>query len=447
LTPHVSLRHFLGAELRHWRQVAGLSHARLGELVNYSGALIAKVEKAERTPTAALAQACDQVLGTGGVLSRLVELVEALDQQDAAASTAGQWPDHVWLLIGRGPTVGAASARGADPVNRFEFLMSVFGAGAGSLLGSESEAARLGAEDVANWQRSLARFYELDDQYGGGAYELALRSLRQLRRVLHRASYSPSTGDALHALAGELTNHTGWLAFDSGWQVEARYWWLDASHTARLNGDDRGFVAALRLLSRQASELDRPRDAVEHARAAQQAARSWATPRLRSHLLSVEAFAHSHAKDERATWGALRKAGELIGSDPHDDDPSWLYFWDEADLACCEARAAQALGQLPLAERRIDAALSAVRPEYLRNRVGNLVCRTEILVEQRSIEEAVSSATQAVLGASDVSSARLDARIGQVRAELSRYSDQPKVAEFLDWSGQIMAAKTNYSMV
>jgi transcriptional regulator with XRE-family HTH domain len=71
LTPHASLRHFFGAELRHWRQLADLSHDRLGAQINYSGAAIGKVEKAERAPTAALAEACDQVLGTGGALARL----------------------------------------------------------------------------------------------------------------------------------------------------------------------------------------------------------------------------------------------------------------------------------------------------------------------------------------------------------------------------------------
>ena len=73
--------------------------------------------------------------------------------------------------------------------------------------------------------------------------------------------------------------------------------------------------------------------------------------------------------------------------------------------------------------------------------------RAEVLVGQRSIEEAVFTASQAVLGASEVSSARIDASIGQVRAELARYSAQPKVAEFLDWSGQIIATKANGSAV
>ena len=58
--------------------------------------------------------------------------------------------------------------------------------------------------------------------------------------------------------------------------------------------------------------------------------------------------------------------------------------------------------------------------------------RAEVLVRQRNIEEAVSTAAQAVVAASEISSSRITARIGRVRAELARYSDQPTVAEFLD---------------
>lgn len=335
-------------------------------------------------------------------------------------------------------------------MNRFQFLTSTFGVGAGSLLGSpeSAEPTRLGQDDVVSWQRTLSLLYELDAQYGGGGvYELALQSRRQLRRLLHRASYGPSTGEALDIIAGELSKYAGWLAFDAGRQAEARYWWLEASHTARFADDDRLLVGALRLMSQQAVDLDRVREATDLAQAAQQAAKPWGTPRLRSNLLVREAVGHARAGDKQATQQLFHQAEALLGAGPRDDDPPWLHFWDEADFACCEMRVALALGELPLAERCSRTALAAVRPEYSRNRVSYLVYRAEVLVKQKTIEEAVSTAAQAVEGASDVSSARIDALIRRVRAELARYSDQPKVAEFLDWSGQIMAMKANESVV
>lgn len=192
-------------------------------------------------------------------------------------------------------------------------------------------------------------------------------------------------------------------------------------------------------------ELGRPREAIELAQAAQEAAKQWGTPRLHSVLLAWEALGHARGGDERASEQALHRAGALLGAGRRDDDPPWLAWWDEADFAWHEMCAAQNLGNLPLAERCSRTALTAVRPEYPRNRVLYHAHRAEVLVNQRSIEEAVSTATQAVVGASEVSSARIDARIGRVRTELSRYSDQPKVADFLEWSAQVMTMKTNGS--
>jgi transcriptional regulator with XRE-family HTH domain len=104
-------RHFFGAELRHWRQLADLSHDRLGAQINYSGDTIGKVEKAERAPTAALATACDQVLGTGGALARLVDLIEATAQETRTGRSADTGSDPRLVLecalSGHGPTVAA----------------------------------------------------------------------------------------------------------------------------------------------------------------------------------------------------------------------------------------------------------------------------------------------------------------------------------------------------
>jgi hypothetical protein len=156
-----------------------------------------------------------------------------------------------------------------------------------------------------------------------------------------------------------------------------------------------------------------------------------------------EGLGHARAGDGRATWQAFHQAGTLLGSGRHDEDPRWLAFWDEADLAACEMRAALRLGELAVAERSSRTALATVRPEYPRNRASYLEGRTEVLVGQRNIEEAVSTAVQTVLAASEVSSSQVNARIGRVQGELARYSDQPTVAEFLDWSAEVLPTKTN----
>src|SRR3954467_2441379 len=77
LSPHLSPRHFFGAELRHWRELHDLSQDQLGRLVHASGDTIGKIEKAERWPPEGLAEACDAALATDGALARLWLLVDA----------------------------------------------------------------------------------------------------------------------------------------------------------------------------------------------------------------------------------------------------------------------------------------------------------------------------------------------------------------------------------
>ncbi len=76
LTPLASARHFLGAELRHWRCLRGMSLATLGRAVHVTGSLLGKVEKADRWPGADLIRRCDIALDGADVLCRLYELAE-----------------------------------------------------------------------------------------------------------------------------------------------------------------------------------------------------------------------------------------------------------------------------------------------------------------------------------------------------------------------------------
>src|SRR5262249_41815229 len=81
LTPGASALHLFGAELRTWRHRNDLSQRDLAEKVPCSASQIGRVEKAERWPTEAFAVACDAVLGTDGVLSRMWSAVDAQRRQ------------------------------------------------------------------------------------------------------------------------------------------------------------------------------------------------------------------------------------------------------------------------------------------------------------------------------------------------------------------------------
>ena len=110
LTPGASALHLFGAELRTWRRRNDLSQRDLAEKVPCSASQIGRVEKAERWPTEAFAEACDTALGTAGALSRMWPAVDALRRQhttgQATPPTAGTTP--VTSIRSRSPA-GAGS--------------------------------------------------------------------------------------------------------------------------------------------------------------------------------------------------------------------------------------------------------------------------------------------------------------------------------------------------
>ncbi|WP_405629896.1 helix-turn-helix domain-containing protein [Streptomyces sp. NBC_00016] len=75
LDPGASPLDYYGFELRRLREAAELTQRQLGDILNYTGSLVGQVETARKVPTVEFSERVDAALGTGGLFSRLVELV------------------------------------------------------------------------------------------------------------------------------------------------------------------------------------------------------------------------------------------------------------------------------------------------------------------------------------------------------------------------------------
>ncbi|MFF5205917.1 Scr1 family TA system antitoxin-like transcriptional regulator [Streptosporangium sp. NPDC000396] len=62
-----------GRELRHQRQAAGLTQARLAERIHFSESLVSGIETGQLPASPDFARAADDLLGTGGLLLRLLD--------------------------------------------------------------------------------------------------------------------------------------------------------------------------------------------------------------------------------------------------------------------------------------------------------------------------------------------------------------------------------------
>lgn len=71
---------FLIGELRRARTGRGLSQEELGKAINYSGSLVSAVELGQQRPSADYLNRVDKVLNTGGLFTRMLEELVALDR-------------------------------------------------------------------------------------------------------------------------------------------------------------------------------------------------------------------------------------------------------------------------------------------------------------------------------------------------------------------------------
>ncbi|MES9519347.1 helix-turn-helix domain-containing protein [Streptomyces capoamus] len=117
LDPGASPLDYYGFELRRCREAAALTQRQLGEIVNYTGSLIGQIETARKVPTLEFSERVDAALGTGGLLSRLVQLVlrsqlpawfREVAELEARATAISSFQEH--LVLGLLQTEGYARA-------------------------------------------------------------------------------------------------------------------------------------------------------------------------------------------------------------------------------------------------------------------------------------------------------------------------------------------------
>ena len=389
------------------------------------------------------------------------QLFEPPGNDDEVSSAESNVPAPVQHSVPGGVPGGAPAALTAgdavisegeveSAMKRKEFLVGLAAtAAAPGVLLSSSVPMRVGSTDVVRYRENLAHLYALDDHYGGSSevYSLTVRSLRHLVRVLDTASYHPAVGDELRSVMGQVMEHAGWLSFDANRSRDARYWWLEALHTARMSDDRDVEVVVLASMSLAASKYGRAREAVDLACSARRVAEDHRlTPRLRSLLAAREALGHAHLGDATATRQSLGQAYADLDETPHDDDPEWLSFWGPADLAAGHAsRIGRHLGDLTMAESAAREALEAVGARYPRNRVLYQANLAAVLIARRNMDEAIAAVTEAAQQATQVNSGRLAGMIHTLVRDLhSSHSHLPAVRELAHWTATNLPTATGH---
>jgi Helix-turn-helix domain len=411
LTPERSAVDALGAQLRRLRTARGLSQAQLGALILHSGALVGKVEKAQRFPTLEFCRRADDVLVSGGLLQRL--------RPDVDPRACGGYlcvSEPVWSPAVTARALGELTGEQVDRRGFLALTGSALAATAATwaqtgpgILADTGAASGLKGTSLDRLAARLADLRALDDELGGTAVlQLARAELGWLSAQAARATTSDVDQCALGGLVAEGARLCGWAMLDAGLSAAAQAHYVLALRCTADVGDGLAGANVLAGMSFQAMLDGQVADALNLLDVAEQRARTGGSPQLSALLATRRARAHARGGDARACGLALHAAERALDrAGDGGEEPSWIYFFDAAELAAQSGACWVELGRPEQARPVLDAALAGLAPQYVRDRSIYLVRSAQAHLHSGELPAACDELTRAV---------DLVARTGSVRS-------------------------------
>ncbi|PBC82538.1 MULTISPECIES: hypothetical protein [unclassified Streptomyces] len=192
---------------------------------------------------------------------------------------------------------------------------------------------RLGLEEVAELEGTARAFRSWGHRFGSGLRSKAvLGQLNQVAGYLEEHQ-PPGVEHRLHQVMAQLAGTAATMAWDSGLQRRAQEYYRLALRSSHAGNDVVFGANVLAGMARQMLCRDRPQDALELVRLAQDGSRTAAGPRVRAMLHTREAWAYASLGRVSAFRRATDQAADALSTAERDQEPYWVAYFDEAELA------------------------------------------------------------------------------------------------------------------
>lgn len=451
-------RQLFAAEMRLWRGVRGLSQRQLAARTHDSNSLIGRVETAERSPSRELAQRLDAVLETDGAFVRIWQRIER--ELEAQADQVGVDP-QLGLVWGRTPasTVETVSHLWRADMDRRQVIIGSAWAAAAFVDPSRrwfadaidtdtshSGVRRIGSSEVEVMWSMARAFADADHPLGGGyARRTLLDFMNTTVAPILNGTYDTRTGRELLTAAARLTGLGAFMCFDSAHQGLAQRYYIQALRMAKAAGARALGAHILADMSMQAYELQQPGEALALAEAGHRAARDCGSPSTAARCSMLSARAHGLAGDSAAAAHAISQAERELTHADLPDEPFWIRFFNEEQLAAELMYTAHDLGQAVQVQQHAPIVLKSAAGMQRREVLAATTLAASYLPGDRGrdvevdVDLACKILGDALPAAAGLTSARGLASINAVRRRLADYSDRPAVqqveADFREFAG------------
>ncbi|MDH6706986.1 hypothetical protein P3T27_003715 [Kitasatospora sp. MAA19] len=343
------------------------------------------------------------------------------------------------------PTVAAAVAAAPTAAPAAPAAPALFDPGPGAFVPGRPRPVpppcKVGAAEVLCVEQAVRDIRLADDAYGGDTlFERAGQSLRTAYLLLNEGEYSAETERRLQAGAGELAISVGWLAHDSNRLADARSLYAEALATARMAGDAALEAHVFCNSAFLARDAGRPREALRAAQAGQVAARQLDSDRLLALLAMREAGGWALLQDRAACERAIARAYILFDRGASEDDPEWMSFFGEAEIAGLQSQCWSALGDWDRASAQAGLAIALQQPHFVRNRVLYTAELAHDRLGRGDLAGAAHHGSAAVALFGEVRSARIRSMLADTAERLRPHAAAPEVRRFLVGYDQAVAA-------
>lgn len=437
--------HGLGAELRHWRMLRGLSQERLGGLVHFSGALVGKIEKGERVASLGFCERSDAVLETGGVLARMLHALTDSRPPDPAgglddlAAESLLWVDSVGAAVRlscrmwgaeidrRAVLASAAVAAGAFAAPLASWLRGV----PDSL--PRGGGRRVGQAEVDALWAMCGSLADADHRLGGGYARSTLIHYLDavVRPVLLDAVFDERVGRGLLGAAARLCDLCAFMSFDSAEQGLAQRYFVQALRLAHASGDRALGGHVLGDMSMQAYHLGDAGRALALADAGYRAGREAGSSSTAARCAVLAGRAHALRGDAAAAASSRLLAEQRLDVTAEEPEPHWIRFFTPAQLAVESQYIASDVGD-HREVRRIADQLGAPATDMQRRRVLSAATLADAYLHpsDTDVDRACAVLTEVLPAMPALTSVRARDRVDCVRRKLARHADRACVREF-----------------
>jgi hypothetical protein len=292
---------------------------------------------------------------------------------------------------------------------------------------------RIGMGDVERFRATAEMFRLLDDRFGGGHGRQALIQYLSSDGVrLLRGRYCGTVGTALFSAAAEATLLAAWMSYDSAPRSAlAQQYFVQALALAQAGGDRLLGASILDAMSHQATYTGRFREAANLARAARTGTGGIATATLTAHFHVMEARALARLGDARACDRALAEAAREFGRRRPEDDPAWIRYFDESELAAEFGHCLRDLGRAADAARYASRSVgTADGVTFVRSDFFATMVLADAHLAAGDLEQGCAVALRALTAGEQIRSARCVNYLREFRQHLARAGDTTVVTDF-----------------